>query len=132
MTKTLANGYSNESAQRELSNEYQHEGSDGYQKSLRHCAWDESSLSIGRVKLESNLHLCLQYFQTSHFIPKLSSEKAKWIETTFLTSSSRPERVKACLPDSILYNPSNAEATVVQSTRMQRFLKNILTLSCWY
>ena len=29
-------------------------------------------------------------------------------------------------------NPSNAEATFVQSTRMQRFLKTILTLSCWY
>ena len=29
-------------------------------------------------------------------------------------------------------NPSNAEATFVQSTRMQQFLKNIETLSCWY
>ena len=29
-------------------------------------------------------------------------------------------------------NPSNAEATFVQSTRKQRFLKIILTLSCWY
>ena len=29
-------------------------------------------------------------------------------------------------------NPSNAEATFVQSTRTQRFLKIILTLSCWY
>ena len=30
-----------------------------------------------------------------------------------------------------IVNPSNAEATF-QSTRMQRFLKNIETLSCWY
>ena len=29
-------------------------------------------------------------------------------------------------------NPSNAEATYVQSTRMQCFLNTILTLSCWY
>ena len=29
-------------------------------------------------------------------------------------------------------NPSSAEATFVLSTRMQRFLKTILTLSCWY
>ena len=28
--------------------------------------------------------------------------------------------------------PSNAEATYVQSIRMQRFLKNIQTMSCWY
>ena len=30
------------------------------------------------------------------------------------------------------FNPSNAEAIFIQSTRMQRFLKTILTLSCWY
>ena len=29
-------------------------------------------------------------------------------------------------------NPSNAKATFIQSTRMQRFLKTIETLSCWY
>ena len=32
-----------------------------------------------------------------------------------------------------LINPFNAEATFVQSTRtFERFLKTILTLSCWY
>ena len=31
-----------------------------------------------------------------------------------------------------IINPSNAETTFVQSTRMQHFLKNIQTLSCWY
>ena len=30
------------------------------------------------------------------------------------------------------FNPSNAEATFVQSTRMQTFLKSIQTLLCWY
>ena len=29
-------------------------------------------------------------------------------------------------------NPSNAVATFAQSTRMQRFLETIKTLSCWY
>ena len=29
-------------------------------------------------------------------------------------------------------NPSNTKATFVQSTRMQRFLITIYTLSCWY
>ena len=29
-------------------------------------------------------------------------------------------------------NPFNAETTFVQSTRTQRFLKSIQTLSCWY
>ena len=29
-------------------------------------------------------------------------------------------------------NPSNAEATFVQSIRTQNFMKTILTLSCWY
>ena len=31
-----------------------------------------------------------------------------------------------------LINPSNAEATFVQSRMMQRFFKTTLTLSCWY
>ena len=29
-------------------------------------------------------------------------------------------------------NPSNAETTLVKNTKTQRFLKNFLTLSCWY
>ena len=32
----------------------------------------------------------------------------------------------------ISIKPSYAEATLVQSTRMQRFLKTMQTLSCWY
>ena len=31
-----------------------------------------------------------------------------------------------------IYNPSNAKASFVQSTRIHIFLKTILTLSCWY
>ena len=50
-TETLANGYSSESTQQELYNEYPHEqGSDDFQKSLHPCSLDESSLSIGRIK----------------------------------------------------------------------------------
>ena len=32
----------------------------------------------------------------------------------------------------LVFNPSNAKATFIQSTVMQRILKIILTLSCWY
>ena len=51
MIETLANGYSSESTQRELSNEYQHDSvsKDDFQKTLHLCALDESGLSIGRV-----------------------------------------------------------------------------------
>ena len=50
MTETLTYGYSYESTQRELSNEYHHDRVlDVFQKSLHPCALDESSLSIGRV-----------------------------------------------------------------------------------
>ena len=44
MTETLAHGYSSESAQREPSNEYQHD-----RVKMASCALDESSFSIGRV-----------------------------------------------------------------------------------
>ena len=43
-------------------------------------------------------------------------------------------RATCCLvtfQDDLIY-PSNAEATFVRTTRNQRFLKNIHTLSCWY
>ena len=35
-------------------------------------------------------------------------------------------------PSAACLNPSHAEATFVQSTRMQKSLKTIETLSCWY
>ena len=52
MNENLAYGFSSQSFQKELSNECQYDrvGSDGFQKSLPPCAWDESSLSIERVK----------------------------------------------------------------------------------
>ena len=50
MIETLAHGYSSESAQRELSNGYQHDRVWLVFKFLLPCALDESSLSIGRGK----------------------------------------------------------------------------------
>ena len=48
--KPLANGYSSESAQQELSNEYQHDRVlMVLKKSLHPCALGKSSHSIGRV-----------------------------------------------------------------------------------
>ena len=61
MTETLAYGYSYESTQRELSNEYQQDRvSNGFQKSLHSCALDERSLSIGRVNSLESL-TCIVY-----------------------------------------------------------------------
>ena len=58
MTETLAHGYSSESTEQELSDEYQHDRvfskHDGFQRFLRSCSLDESSLSIGRVKIHSH------------------------------------------------------------------------------
>ena len=54
MTETLVYGYSAESTQKELANEYQH-GLDVLHKSLRPCLLDESSLSIGGVKMIQSL-----------------------------------------------------------------------------
>ena len=68
MTETVVNGYSSESTQRELSNEYQH---DRVLIVIKNVNIDEGSLSI------------------------------------------------------VMVNPSNANATFVQSTRMLRFLETI-------
>ena len=60
ITETLSNGYSSESTQQELSNEYQHDrGVDAFQKSFRPRALDKSNLSIGRVK---NIKAARQHF----------------------------------------------------------------------
>ena len=55
MTENLANGYSSKRSQRELSDEYQQDAVlkdvfSKFQKCLRPCAFDESSLGIERVK----------------------------------------------------------------------------------
>ena len=61
MTETLANGYSSESTQRELSNEYQLDRvSMVFKKSLHSCASDKSSLRIGRVNSATLTHLYLE------------------------------------------------------------------------
>ena len=50
--------YSSESIQLKLSDDYQHDRVYMVlQKTLHPCALDESSLSIGRVKLENCLHI---------------------------------------------------------------------------
>ena len=50
MTESLAHGYSSDSTQQELTNEYQHDRVKMFcNKSLRPCALYESSFSIGRV-----------------------------------------------------------------------------------
>ena len=53
MAETLPHGYSSESTQREISNEYQHDRILNLYnvKYLHFCALDESSLSIGSVNI---------------------------------------------------------------------------------
>ena len=47
MIETLANGYSSDSAQQELSNEYQHDRTKMvFHNFLHFCAFDESSLRV--------------------------------------------------------------------------------------
>ena len=50
LLKTLAHGYSSESSQLELSNQYKHDRVFRWFLKKLLCALDESSLSIGRVK----------------------------------------------------------------------------------
>ena len=45
---------------------------------------------------------------------------------------SKKEYMPKCNVQNCGFNPSNAEASFVLSTRTLRFLKNIETLSCWY
>ena len=60
MIETLAYGYSSESTPRELSNYYQHDRVlIVFNSFLRHCALDESSLSIRRVKCALLCNICL-------------------------------------------------------------------------
>ena len=81
MTETLANGYSSESAQRELSNEYQLDCLDGFQHFLQFSLMDESSLSIGRVNvgLEDAAGVLLWTSVCTHFngLTHLHSERPK-------------------------------------------------------
>ena len=56
-------------------------------------------------------------------IPELAFFRKKYFNPKHMQKLSETNK---------LFNPSNAEATFVQSIRMQRFLKNIQTLSFWY
>ena len=58
------------------------QGLDGFQKSLHPCALDESSKSIGRVKLGCPVALCLLYFKWLsflHLLNEYSSYFIRWI-----------------------------------------------------
>ena len=71
MTENLAYGYSSESNPWGQYIQYQ-QGSDVFQKYLRPCALDESSLSIGRVKGKSNKPsnaYSVGYFHPKHLNP---------------------------------------------------------------
>ena len=80
MIETMAYGYSPESTQWGLSNKYQHGGGlDVFQKSLRLCVLNESSLSIGRTNevkqctAEKNYRLLVKF--TGNFLTCLGSKQ---------------------------------------------------------
>ena len=64
ITETLANRYSSESIQWELSNEYQHDRNyTVFKKKLHHFSLAKSSLSIERVELFIGISSSLQQYQ---------------------------------------------------------------------
>ena len=70
ITETLAHGYLSEITQRELSNKYNMTGLDAFQKSLRPCSFDKSSLKLWKG-----------YGRSQHFtnnITKLGSFKTQF------------------------------------------------------
>ena len=75
MLETLAHGYLSESAQREVSHEYQHDWVKlVFQRSLHPCASDENSLSSGRVDIMLELFytskmICLNFLALNPFMP---------------------------------------------------------------
>ena len=82
MTETLANGYSYESTQQELSNEYQHDRvSMVFEKYLRLCALDERSLSIRRVKSCIKPSQCLIFQARFPSPPAMDDAEAKQRES---------------------------------------------------
>ena len=92
MTETLANGYSSESTQRELSNEYQHDRFwMVFQKSLHLCALDESTLSIGRVNTDKpRVELALHKYQVVYIYHNIPSQLLNQnLPSQFLTSMSK-------------------------------------------
>ena len=99
MTETLLYGYSSESTQQELSNEYQHDRVKiVFVKYLHPYALDKSSLSIGRVKRKQ---------QNSHIPYKHLYKLVQW---------SRMETP----------NPSNAEATFIKKHKDPKIFENHL------
>ena len=67
-------------------------------------------------------HFTIHAFSTFRFLQVIS--------TLFIITYRFNQR--ACHRPLGRVNPSNAETTYVQNTRKLRFLKTILTLSCWY
>ena len=89
MTGTLAHVSSSESTQRELFNEYQHDRVlKGFQIFLHSCAFDESSLSIERVKWSS--YPCLWtrdlrlFFGLKHKDAKIFENHLKPVMSVFI------------------------------------------------
>ena len=104
------------------------QGLDNFQKSLHPCAFDERSLSIGRVN--KGLHYC---YTVDIVVPP-----GDIIWTDFRTVPTKiavPQGSKTWTPLNwalTTVNPSDAEVTFIRCARMQNIMKIILNKSCWY
>ena len=54
------------------------------------------------------------------------------INTQYGVAENGTTQDLCCFALELSFNPSDAEATFIQSMKMQSFLKTIETLSCWY
>ena len=92
-------------------------------------SWRYVSMSSSSVEEKSVLSSCMTPPWPCY------KTKRKTMFTDLLTIDISDQYCRSSLFNNKLShipNPSNAEATFVQCTRTQRFLKTILTMSCWY
>ena len=66
------------------------------------------------------------------FVRLAATLTAQNLKTMSLKNTNQPISNTATQVIILYINHSNAEATFIQRTKMQRFLKTILTLSSWY
>ena len=86
------------------------------------------TLSFAKILL-TNIQLCVVPHSSSN-IQLISISSIQLLISLFLSHLFNLYQVHFNIH--CLTNPHNAETTFVLSTRTQRYLKTILTLSCWY
>ena len=100
--------------------------------------WELNTLMIAEVNLSNITHAhspvyltysCLWHLKNTWLSRLDLSEQVIYWKIFERTMSTRSQPTTLL---QLFVNPFNAEATFIESTRRQRFLKTIQTLSCWY